>query len=50
MPNTFVNVTAKSLSVGHGSQDISYYLVRFYSKCVALVFLFGQGEEQGPSK
>lgn len=27
MPNTFVNLTAKSLSLGHASEDILYHLV-----------------------
>lgn len=40
-PNTFVNLTAKSLSLGYGSEDISYYLLHTLSSPVnALHWLF----------
>lgn len=40
MPNTFVNVIAKSLSLGYGSEDISYNLFLTFSSPVNVLHWF----------
>lgn len=40
MPNTFVNLTAKSLSSGHSSEDILYHLLLTLSSSVNVLHWF----------